>query len=31
MEISFDLTVAWALLLAFAVYVYVVLDGFDLA
>ncbi|WP_214606832.1 cytochrome d ubiquinol oxidase subunit II [Palleronia pelagia] len=27
---SFDLTVAWALLLAFAVYVYVVLDGFDL-
>ncbi|SEN03649.1 cytochrome bd-I ubiquinol oxidase subunit 2 apoprotein [Palleronia pelagia] len=30
MEISFDLTVAWALLLAFAVYVYVVLDGFDL-
>ena len=30
MEYSFDLTVAWALLLAFAVYVYVVLDGFDL-
>ncbi len=30
MEISFDLTIAWALLLAFAVYVYVVLDGFDL-
>ena len=30
MEISFDLTVAWALLLAFAIYVYVVLDGFDL-
>ncbi|KAF0676557.1 cytochrome d ubiquinol oxidase subunit II [Profundibacterium mesophilum] len=30
MEISFDLTVAWALLLAFSVYVYVVLDGFDL-
>ena len=28
--ISIDLTVAWALLLAFAVYVYVVLDGFDL-
>ncbi|SLN38776.1 Cytochrome bd-I ubiquinol oxidase subunit 2 [Roseivivax jejudonensis] len=27
---SFDLTIAWALLLAFAVYVYVVLDGFDL-
>ncbi|RVT83244.1 cytochrome d ubiquinol oxidase subunit II [Rhodobacteraceae bacterium CCMM004] len=30
MEISLDLTVAWALLLAFAVYVYVILDGFDL-
>lgn len=30
MEISFDLTVAWALLLAFATFVYVVLDGFDL-
>ncbi|WOI55454.1 cytochrome d ubiquinol oxidase subunit II [Palleronia sp. LCG004] len=30
MEVSFDLTIAWALLLAFAVYVYVVLDGFDL-
>ncbi len=30
MEISFDLTIAWALLLAFSVYVYVVLDGFDL-
>lgn len=30
MEISFDLTVIWALLLAFSVYVYVVLDGFDL-
>ncbi|SFE18622.1 cytochrome d ubiquinol oxidase subunit II [Roseivivax sediminis] len=27
---SIDLTIAWALLLAFAVYVYVVLDGFDL-
>ncbi|MBJ3763120.1 cytochrome d ubiquinol oxidase subunit II [Maribius pontilimi] len=27
---SFDLTVAWAVLLAFAVYIYVVLDGFDL-
>jgi cytochrome d ubiquinol oxidase subunit II len=27
---SVDLTVAWALLLAFAVYVYVILDGFDL-
>ncbi|EYD71332.1 cytochrome d ubiquinol oxidase subunit II [Limimaricola hongkongensis] len=27
---SIDLTVAWALLLAFAVFVYVVLDGFDL-
>ena len=30
MFISFDLTVAWAVLLAFAVYVYVILDGFDL-
>ncbi len=30
MGISIDLTMAWALLLAFAVYVYVVLDGFDL-
>ncbi|EAR49768.1 putative cytochrome bd-quinol oxidase subunit II [Oceanicola granulosus HTCC2516] len=28
--ISIDLTLTWALLLAFAVYVYVVLDGFDL-
>ncbi|WP_116082800.1 cytochrome d ubiquinol oxidase subunit II [Tropicimonas sp. IMCC34011] len=28
--VSFDLTIAWALLLAFAIYVYVVLDGFDL-
>ena len=27
---SIDLTIAWALLLAFAVYVYVALDGFDL-
>ncbi len=27
---SIDLTIAWALLLAFAVYVYVILDGFDL-
>ena len=27
---SLDLTIAWAMLLAFAVYVYVVLDGFDL-
>ena len=27
---SFDLTVAWAFLIAFAVFVYVVLDGFDL-
>ena len=30
MEVSFDLTIAWALLLAFATFVYVVLDGFDL-
>ncbi len=28
--ISIDLTIAWAILLAFSVYVYVVLDGFDL-
>jgi cytochrome d ubiquinol oxidase subunit II len=30
MEYSFDLTVAWAFLLAAAVFIYVVLDGFDL-
>ena len=30
MFLSVDLTIAWALLLAFAVYVYVILDGFDL-
>ncbi|MBV0911627.1 cytochrome d ubiquinol oxidase subunit II [Anianabacter salinae] len=30
LAVSFDLTIAWALLLAFSVYVYVVLDGFDL-
>lgn len=30
MDYSFDLAVAWALLLATAVYIYVVLDGFDL-
>ena len=29
-EYSFDLTVAWAFLLAAAIYIYVVLDGFDL-
>ena len=29
-DYSLDLTIAWALLLAFAVYVYVILDGFDL-
>ncbi|MGR3563838.1 MAG: cytochrome d ubiquinol oxidase subunit II [Heliomarina sp.] len=28
--ISFDLTVVWALILALAIYIYVVLDGFDL-
>ena len=28
--ISFDLTLVWAFLIAFAVFVYVVLDGFDL-
>ena len=30
MEMSFDLTVAWAGLLAAAVFIYVALDGFDL-
>ncbi len=30
MEISFDLTMAWALLIATAIFIYVVLDGFDL-
>ncbi|WP_075219203.1 cytochrome d ubiquinol oxidase subunit II [Acuticoccus yangtzensis] len=30
LAISFDLTVAWALLLATAIFIYVVLDGFDL-
>ncbi len=30
LEISLNLTFAWAILLAFAIYVYVVLDGFDL-
>ncbi len=30
MDYSFDLTTAWALLLGFVVFVYVVLDGFDL-
>ncbi|OWU83934.1 ubiquinol oxidase subunit II [Oceanicola sp. 22II-s10i] len=30
LAVSFDLTVAWALLLALAVWIYVVLDGFDL-
>ena len=30
MFVSIDLTIAWALVLALAVYVYVVLDGFDL-
>jgi cytochrome d ubiquinol oxidase subunit II len=30
MEVSFDLTVAWAILLAAAIFIYVVLDGFDL-
>ena len=28
--ISFDLTVVWALILALSIYIYVVLDGFDL-
>ena len=28
--IGFDLTVAWAVIIAFAVFVYVVMDGFDL-
>ncbi|QDY70854.1 cytochrome d ubiquinol oxidase subunit II [Qingshengfaniella alkalisoli] len=30
METGFDITAAWALILAVAVYIYVVLDGFDL-
>ncbi|WP_375691368.1 cytochrome d ubiquinol oxidase subunit II [Pseudooceanicola sp. LIPI14-2-Ac024] len=30
LAVNFDLTVAWALVLALAVYIYVVLDGFDL-
>jgi len=30
MDISFDLTVAWAVLLVLSVFIYVVLDGFDL-
>jgi cytochrome bd ubiquinol oxidase subunit II len=30
MEVSFDLTVAWAVLLAASIFIYVVLDGFDL-
>jgi cytochrome d ubiquinol oxidase subunit II len=30
MEVNFDLTVVWAFVIAFAVFAYVVLDGFDL-
>jgi len=30
MAINFDLTTAWALIIAFAVFMYVVMDGFDL-
>ncbi|MDT0576804.1 cytochrome d ubiquinol oxidase subunit II [Croceicoccus sp. F390] len=30
MNINFDLTVIWALIIAFAVFAYVVMDGFDL-
>lgn len=30
MDVSFDLTIAWALLLATGIFIYVVLDGFDL-
>jgi len=30
MEIAFDLSVIWALIIAFAVFTYVVLDSFDL-
>ena len=30
LAVNFDLTVAWALLLATAIFIYVVLDGFDL-
>ena len=28
--INFDLTVVWALIIVFALFVYVVMDGFDL-
>ncbi len=30
MAYSFDLTVVWALVIAFAVFAYIVMDGFDL-
>ena len=30
MGVSFDLTTAWAFIIAFAVLMYVVMDGFDL-
>ena len=30
MSINFDLATAWALIIAFAVFAYVVMDGFDL-
>ncbi|MFN0264017.1 cytochrome d ubiquinol oxidase subunit II [Tepidamorphus sp. 3E244] len=30
MEVNFDLTLIWAFLIAFAIYAYVALDGFDL-
>jgi cytochrome bd ubiquinol oxidase subunit II len=30
MSVSFDLTTVWALLIAFAIFAYVVMDGFDL-
>ena len=30
MAYSFDLTVVWAFVIAFAVFAYVVMDGFDL-
>lgn len=30
MAYSFDLTVVWAFVIAFAVFAYIVMDGFDL-
>jgi cytochrome bd ubiquinol oxidase subunit II len=30
MHVAFDLTTLWAVIIAFAVFMYVVMDGFDL-